>query len=200
MSIAQQFGSASELAEEMPPATVASALINKVPPMHTLAPTYRLWYSKRVESRIDATRKRGRPPTGAISLHVRVEPQLMEQLDKWISVRPEPRPSRPEALRQLAERALGRLEHTEMDVRYTDVEIDPSAEAVFFDIIAYGERFPARFSFEAIEAHANRHGQLVDTPEDHQEYARQWQPELKDLALAKYRRANSVTIAAKDIK
>ena len=87
-----------------------------------------------------------------------------------------------------------------MPVGYTDAEMDASRKAVFFDIIAYGERFPARFSFEVIKAHANRRGQLVDTAEDHLEYTRQWQSELKDLALGKYRREKSVIITAKDFE
>jgi hypothetical protein len=123
----------------------------------------------------------------------------LEQLDYWISVRSEPKPSRPEALRLLADRALGRLENTDMSIRYTDVEVDLSAEAIQFDIMAYGERFPARFSFEAIETHANRNGQMVSTPDEIEEYARQWQPELKDFAISKYRRANSVLVTSKDI-
>jgi hypothetical protein len=153
-----------------------------------------------MNSAIEETRKRGRPSTGAVSLHVRIEPRLLDQLERWIAARPEPQPSRPEALRDLAERALGQLDKTEMTVRYTDVQADRSAEAIFFDVMAYGERFPVRVSFEALEKLANDHGELLgDNPDDYEDYGRRWQPELKELALEKYRHANSVTITTKDL-
>jgi hypothetical protein len=51
-------------------------------------------------------KKRGPPATGKGELiGVRIQPQLMQRLDRWI-VDHKPRPSRPEAIRRLLERAL----------------------------------------------------------------------------------------------
>jgi len=58
------------------------------------------------ESSHDA-RKRGRPPVGATGLHLRLPPDLLAALDAWIERCSEPRPSRPEAIRQILAGALG---------------------------------------------------------------------------------------------
>lgn len=47
---------------------------------------------------------------GAMSLQVRVDPQLLESIDRWIAHHAEPRPSRPEAIRHLLLKSL--LEHS----------------------------------------------------------------------------------------
>jgi hypothetical protein len=49
----------------------------------------------------------GRPPVGSISLNVRVPPDELAAIDAWIAAQDEPKPSRPEALRQLARKGLG---------------------------------------------------------------------------------------------
>jgi hypothetical protein len=54
------------------------------------------------------TKKRGPPPTGwGHQLSVRLQPAELARLDEWILAQPEPRPSRPEAMRRLVEQALG---------------------------------------------------------------------------------------------
>lgn len=45
-------------------------------------------------------RKRGRPPTDATPIMVRVSPPLLAPLDAWIADQPDPKPSRPEAIRE----------------------------------------------------------------------------------------------------
>lgn len=53
-------------------------------------------------------KKRGPAPTGkGESLHVRLQPDQLAALDAWIARQPEPRPSRPEAVRQILAGALG---------------------------------------------------------------------------------------------
>jgi hypothetical protein len=51
-------------------------------------------------------KKVGRPPVGATPLTVRVPPGELAALDAWIDAQPDPKPSRPEALRQLAAKAI----------------------------------------------------------------------------------------------
>lgn len=52
--------------------------------------------------------RRGRPPTGIGTLvGVRLSTAELTTLDAWIAAQPEPRPSRPEALRRLAAAQLG---------------------------------------------------------------------------------------------
>jgi metal-responsive CopG/Arc/MetJ family transcriptional regulator len=54
------------------------------------------------------TKKRGPKPTGKGELiGVRLLPDLLKPLDKWIDEQPEPKPSRPEAIRRLLRKALG---------------------------------------------------------------------------------------------
>jgi hypothetical protein len=52
-------------------------------------------------------RGRGRPPTGAKGVYVKVPPDEMTAIDIWIKQQPD-KPSRPEALRRLAKIALGK--------------------------------------------------------------------------------------------
>ena len=55
---------------------------------------------------ISRTRKsRGRPPTGALSVHLRVLPEQRKTIDEWIA-RHEPGLTRPEAIRRLVELGL----------------------------------------------------------------------------------------------
>lgn len=49
-----------------------------------------------------AQKRRGRPATGkGFTIGVRVQPDQLAILDAWIARQPEPRPSRPEAIRQI---------------------------------------------------------------------------------------------------
>ncbi|PZO73959.1 MAG: hypothetical protein DI632_13990 [Sphingomonas hengshuiensis] len=55
----------------------------------------------------DVTKSRGRPATGkGQPVTVRLKPNQLAALDRWIEAQPEPRPTRPEALRRLAELTL----------------------------------------------------------------------------------------------
>lgn len=54
-------------------------------------------------------RKPGRPPTGiGEPIGVRLHPGLAAKLEAWIAAQPDPKPSRPEAIRRLLEEALER--------------------------------------------------------------------------------------------
>jgi hypothetical protein len=53
-------------------------------------------------------KKVGRPPVGATQLNVRIPPGELAELDAWIAEQDEPKPTRPEALRQLARKGLGK--------------------------------------------------------------------------------------------
>ena len=53
--------------------------------------------------------KGGRPRVDATPITVRMPPADLSRLDDWILAQPEPRPSRPEAIRRLIEKALGEL-------------------------------------------------------------------------------------------
>jgi hypothetical protein len=56
---------------------------------------------------ISGTRKsRGRPSTGAESVHLRVLPDQSAAIDAWIRRQKEPELSRPEAIRRLVELGL----------------------------------------------------------------------------------------------
>jgi hypothetical protein len=56
---------------------------------------------------ISRTRKtRGRPPTGAESIHLRVLPEQSAEVDAWIAKQKEPWLTRPEAIRRLVELGL----------------------------------------------------------------------------------------------
>ena len=53
----------------------------------------------------------GRPPTGiGKATGLRLYPALEERLDKWIEAQPDPKPSRPAAMRRLIERGLDAFE------------------------------------------------------------------------------------------
>ncbi len=64
-------------------------------------------------------KKRGRPPTGiGSSIGLRLYPKLESALDLWIASQPEPRPTRPEAIRSALQDWLGRagfFEHESPD-------------------------------------------------------------------------------------
>jgi hypothetical protein len=52
-------------------------------------------------------KRRGRPKTGiGPNIGLRLYPELEAALDAWIEQQPEPRPSRPEAIRNILGRAL----------------------------------------------------------------------------------------------
>ncbi len=56
-----------------------------------------------------STKKRGRPRTTGKGelIGVRILPQPLARLDDWIARQPDPKPTRPEAIRRLVEKALG---------------------------------------------------------------------------------------------
>lgn len=52
-------------------------------------------------------RRRGRPETGiGPAIGLRLHPDLSADLDEWIERQPDPKPSRPEAIRTLLRQAL----------------------------------------------------------------------------------------------
>ena len=51
-------------------------------------------------------RGRGRPAIGATAINLRLPPTQIGFLDSWIASQPDPKPTRPEAIRRLLERAL----------------------------------------------------------------------------------------------
>jgi hypothetical protein len=58
---------------------------------------------------IDGTNKnrgRGRPRVDSVAQHFRISTELASRIDAWIAAQPDPKPSRPEAIRRLAEKAL----------------------------------------------------------------------------------------------
>lgn len=52
------------------------------------------------------SKKRGPKPKGAIGIMVRVPPLQVAALDAWIARQPDPKPTRPEAIRRLIEAGL----------------------------------------------------------------------------------------------
>jgi hypothetical protein len=59
----------------------------------------------------DNKKKRGRPSTGiGAPVGLRLYPELDALLDSWIAAQPEPRPSRPEAIRRILAQALAPTE------------------------------------------------------------------------------------------
>lgn len=52
-------------------------------------------------SNVSSAKKIGRPRIDAIPVNVRLPPDLLADLDKWIAEQPDPKPTRPEAMRQL---------------------------------------------------------------------------------------------------
>jgi len=65
------------------------------------------WYTKLMTKSISRTRKtRGRPSTGAASVHLRVLPDQFAAIDTWIAKQKEPDLTRPEAIRRLVELGL----------------------------------------------------------------------------------------------
>jgi hypothetical protein len=53
-------------------------------------------------------KKRGPKPTGwGTQIQVRLLPDVLKPLDEWIAQQPDPKPTRPEAIRRLIRKALG---------------------------------------------------------------------------------------------
>ena len=52
-------------------------------------------------------KKRGRPAIGkGLQFNAMLRPELAARIDQWIEAKPNPKPSRPEAIRQLVEKGL----------------------------------------------------------------------------------------------
>ena len=77
-----------------------------------------------MNARKSLTKKRGRPKTTGKGqlLGVRVRPDQLSALDFWISARPDPKPSRPEAIRRILEKALQKELGPGLEDRITDVK------------------------------------------------------------------------------
>jgi hypothetical protein len=51
---------------------------------------------------VEPRKRRGPKPTGkGTSIHLRLLPKLLGRLDAWIEAQPDPKPTRPEAIRFL---------------------------------------------------------------------------------------------------
>ena len=78
---------------------------------HLVGPAH-LWYQQFMSGSIRGTtnKRRGRPKTTGKgeSVNLRLLPELMGALDAHIAMCPEPRPTRPEAIRRLLAEALGK--------------------------------------------------------------------------------------------
>jgi hypothetical protein len=61
-----------------------------------------------MSSLFEHKKKIGRPKVNSELLRARMERTLIDRLDAWIVAQPEPRPSRPEAIRRLLDEALGK--------------------------------------------------------------------------------------------
>ena len=73
----------------------------------TFLPARIFWYTKFMAKTITGTRKsRGRPATGAESVHLRILPDQSAVIDVWINQQEDADLSKPEAIRRLLEEAL----------------------------------------------------------------------------------------------
>lgn len=54
----------------------------------------------------DIKKKMGRPRVGSTLIAVRLPPDELAALDAWIAAQDDPKPSRPEALRQFARKGV----------------------------------------------------------------------------------------------
>ena len=71
---------------------------------------------------IIATRKsRGRPRVDATQIGLRVPPDQLEQLDAYIARQPDPKPSRPEAIRQILAAHLKRTARSSRSIEVQDL-------------------------------------------------------------------------------
>jgi hypothetical protein len=54
-------------------------------------------------------KRMGRPPTGlprGIGVYVKIPPKELAAIDAWISKQPDPKPTRPQAIRRLVEKSI----------------------------------------------------------------------------------------------
>lgn len=80
-------------------------------------------------SQIVITKKRGPSPTGKGTLvGVRLQPHQLTALDRWIKLQPEPRPSRPQAIRHLVKHGL--LDASALQATHDDMDAWDTAVAL----------------------------------------------------------------------
>jgi hypothetical protein len=79
----------------------------RIAPLPRLA-IYNIVNSMRSIGNIKKKRRRGRPETNATPVMVRVHPDQLAALDAWIERQPDPKPSRPEAIRRILAEGLDR--------------------------------------------------------------------------------------------
>jgi Arc/MetJ-type ribon-helix-helix transcriptional regulator len=77
-------------------------------------------------------RKLGRPRVDSEDVHVRLTRSAVDGLDAWIAAQPDPRPSRPEAIRRLLAEALGK----QADIKSSAL---PSASDAFLRALGHRE-------------------------------------------------------------
>lgn len=62
---------------------------------------------------VQPQKRRGPAPTGkGVPVQVRCQPSLLASVDNWVSTLPDPKPTRPEAIRRLAEIGLKHVPRT----------------------------------------------------------------------------------------
>ncbi|MEA1015586.1 hypothetical protein [Sphingosinicella sp. LY1275] len=83
---------------------------------------------------------------------------------------------------------------------YSDPSADEQRGVIHFKIVSSSSVVEAEFSFELLERLANeREGCALDTADDHLEFAKRWQPELKDAALRLAESTDTVAMTSADI-
>jgi hypothetical protein len=53
-----------------------------------------------------AKKKTGRPRVDSEAVNVRLEREMLDTIDAWIAAQPDPKPTRPEAIRRILSEAL----------------------------------------------------------------------------------------------
>jgi len=83
------------------------SLLHQAPPsaIVSLAPARVCLHALVMTSAVVRSAKRERPPTGATPIHLTLVPDQLAALDAWRDAQ-DPKPSRPEAIRQLLQRTL----------------------------------------------------------------------------------------------
>ena len=98
----------------------------------------------------DSSKKRGRPTTGiGKPIGLRLYPELDAALDAWIAAQSDPKPSRPEAIRELMQRGLGAPDKGEATTAPPPAEKPPTLASLFRDYLAADPE--ARMSEMSIE-------------------------------------------------
>jgi hypothetical protein len=89
----------------------------------------------------DSRKRRGRPKTGIGSaIGLRLYPELDGRLEAWIEAQPEPRPSRPEAIRQLIEHGIKATTRAEAGIMITGEQVKEARKLLGWTLLDLGYR------------------------------------------------------------